>query len=136
MRRTVVISGGSLRSRRARPPASFLRITNTTSRSEKRALSFCGESIRARPWIERPFPLSQRRFLADRGSIAHFVTAIKERFGTVHILVNNAGIALDGVLALQRDEAVDQMIDVNLRGTIAITKTCVREMLINRRGCI
>ena len=37
---------------------------------------------------------------------------------------------------VQRDEAVDQMIDVNLRGTIAITRTCVREMLINRWGRI
>ena len=61
---------------------------------------------------------------------------VGERFGTVHVLVNNAGVALDGVLALQTDRAIDQMIDINLKGTIALTKACVREMLINRWGRI
>lgn len=74
--------------------------------------------------------------LSNRAGIQDYVKEVKQRFGTVHILVNNAGVARDGVLALQTDKAVDQMIDINLKGTIAITRACVREMLINRWGRI
>ena len=134
MRRTVVISGGS-RGLGETIAASFLLEQEYNIAVCSRSSSRFVESIQQDPGMKDRF-LFHNVDLADRGSITHFVTAIKERFGTVHILVNNAGIALDGVLALQRDEAVDQMIDVNLRGTIAITKTCVREMLINRWGRI
>ena len=74
--------------------------------------------------------------LSHRTDVQTYVREVKQRFGTVHILINNAGVALDGVLALQTDQTVDQMIDVNLKGTIALTRACVREMLINRWGRI
>ena len=134
MRRTVVISGGS-RGLGESIAASFLADPEYNIAVCSRSSSRFVEGIQQDPGLKDRF-LFHNVDLAKRESIALFVKAIKERFGTVHILVNNAGIALDGVLALQRDEAVDQMIDVNLRGTIAITRTCVREMLINRWGRI
>lgn len=74
--------------------------------------------------------------LSNRDAVRAYIREVKARFGSVHVLVNNAGVALDGVLALQTDAAVDQMIDINLKGTIALTRACVREMLINRWGRI
>jgi 3-oxoacyl-[acyl-carrier protein] reductase len=74
--------------------------------------------------------------LSDHVAVHEYVRDVRRRFGTLHVLVNNAGVALDGVLALQTDSAIDQMIDINLKGTIALTKACVREMLINRWGRI
>lgn len=74
--------------------------------------------------------------LSNRADVQTYVKEVKQRFGTVHALINNAGVALDGVLALQTDAAVDQMIDINLKGTIALTRACVREMLIHRWGRI
>ena len=74
--------------------------------------------------------------LSNRDDVQNYVKDVKHRFGTVHVLINNAGVALDGVLALQTDKAVDQMIDINLKGTISLTRACVREMLINRWGRI
>lgn len=74
--------------------------------------------------------------LSNRAEVQGYVKDVKQRFGSVHVLINNAGMALDGVLALQTDDAIDRMIDVNLKGTIALTRACVREMLINRWGRI
>ena len=74
--------------------------------------------------------------LSNRADVQNYVKDVKQRFGTVHVLINNAGVALDGVLALQTEKAVDQMIDINLKGTISLTRACVREMLINRWGRI
>lgn len=74
--------------------------------------------------------------LANRAALQGYVKTIRKRFGSVDILVNNAGIALDDVLALQPDENIQRMLDINLSGTVALTKACVREMLTQRGGRI
>ncbi|MGA8270301.1 MAG: SDR family oxidoreductase [Candidatus Sulfotelmatobacter sp.] len=134
MRKTVVISGGS-RGLGETIAKSFLAEGQYNVAVCSRSSSRFVESIAQDPTMTEHF-LFQPVDLGDRQSVHSFVGAIKERFGTLHILVNNAGIALDGVLALQGEQAIDQMIDVNLKGTIAITKSCIREMLINRWGRI
>ena len=52
------------------------------------------------------------------------------------ILINNAAIATDGLVALTSDDDLDKMLSVNLRGTILLTRACVREMLRNKWGRI
>jgi 3-oxoacyl-[acyl-carrier protein] reductase len=74
--------------------------------------------------------------LSDRGSCADMVHAVVERFGRVDVLVNNAGIARDGVLGLFSDVDVDVVIDTNLKGTFAVTKLVVRRMLMGGPGRI
>ena len=44
------------------------------------------------------------------------VAAIKADFGTVQILVNNAGITKDGLLAMMGESAWDAVLDTNLKG--------------------
>lgn len=61
--------------------------------------------------------------------VRQYVHLVRQKFGSVDILINNAGIANDGVLALQSPQEIDRMIDVNIRGTMLLTKACVREML-------
>lgn len=134
MRRTVVITGGS-RGLGATIAKSFLACTEYNVAVCSRSSSEFVESISQDPALQDRF-LFQPVDLANRRCVYEFVRLVKERFGTLHILINNAGLAADGVLALQADEAIDRLIDVNLRGTIAITKSCVREMLINRWGRI
>jgi len=67
--------------------------------------------------------------LAQRPQVDTFVKAVVEQWGNVGVLVNNAGVARDGVLATLSDDDVDTVLDLNLRGTIAITKLVSRRMI-------
>ena len=65
-----------------------------------------------------------------------FVAAVIERWGQVDVLVNNAGVARDGILGLARDEDIDTVVDLNLKGTIYMTRLVSRRMLARRSGWI
>lgn len=72
--------------------------------------------------------------ISDRKKVREYVRAVRQRFQSVDILINNAAIAYDGVLGLQKEGEVDRMLAVNLQGTIALTRACLREMLAQRWG--
>jgi 3-oxoacyl-[acyl-carrier protein] reductase len=57
-------------------------------------------------------------------------------FGSVHILVNNAGIARDSLLLRMTEQDFDRVITVNLKGAFNMTKACLRTMLRERWGRI
>ena len=61
---------------------------------------------------------------------------IKKDFGTVHILVNNAGITRDGLVATMKEETWDQVLDTNLKGAFNMIRHCTGLFLRNREGCI
>jgi 3-oxoacyl-[acyl-carrier protein] reductase len=62
-------------------------------------------------------------------------TVIKE-FGSVDILINNAGITRDTLLIRMSEEDWDAVIDVNLKGTFLFTKAVARPMMKKRSGVI
>ena len=64
------------------------------------------------------------------------VAAIKADFGTAHILVNNAGITKDGLLAMMKEEAFDAVLDTNLKGAFNMIRHCSGLFIRNREGCI
>jgi len=64
------------------------------------------------------------------------VAAINEQLGTVDVLVNNAGILRDSFLALMSEQAWDDVIDTNLKGTFIVTRAVVKDMMKRRRGRI
>ncbi len=134
MARTVIISGGS-RGLGAVLTKAFLADDAYNVAICSRSKSTFIDSLLADDRYKDSF-FFREVDLSARASVRDFVRAVKERFGTVHVLINNAGVALDGVLALQPDSAIDELIDINLKGTIALTKSCVGEMLINRWGRI
>lgn len=72
--------------------------------------------------------------LADREACTAFVTEVMERFGRIDVLVNNAGVARDGVLGLTTDEEVDEVIDLNIKGTIQMSRAVTRKMLRQGTG--
>ncbi|MDD4889476.1 MAG: SDR family oxidoreductase [Phycisphaerae bacterium] len=68
---------------------------------------------------------------ADAAAVGAFVQEVGERFGRLDGLVNNAGIARDGVLAMMSDQAIREVVDVNLIATLTLTRECVRLMLLD-----
>lgn len=58
----------------------------------------------------------------DRDSVDALLAEIKRKFGTVHFLVNNAGIASDGALWRLSDHAWRDVVDTNLTGSF----NCIR----------
>jgi 3-oxoacyl-[acyl-carrier protein] reductase len=59
-----------------------------------------------------------------------------EEAGEVDVLVNNAGVTRDGLLARMPDEDWDVVIDTNLRGTFNTCRAVTRGMMKRRSGAI
>ena len=72
--------------------------------------------------------------LVDRAASDRFVRSVTERFGGVEVLVNNAGLAREGVLGLVQDDDIDTVIDLNVKATMNITRAAVRRMLPSGTG--
>ena len=72
--------------------------------------------------------------ITDREAVRDFVNEVHRRFGSVDVLINNAGVALDGLLPLFKDEDVERLLDINVKGTIYLTRQCVRLMVAQHRG--
>jgi 3-oxoacyl-[acyl-carrier protein] reductase len=64
------------------------------------------------------------------------LTDLETHEGLPTILVNNAGIARDGLILRMKNEEWDQTINVNLSAVFRLTKLCLRRMLKDRRGRI
>lgn len=57
-------------------------------------------------------------------------------FGSIDILINNAGITKDNLLMRMSEEDFDQVIEVNLKSVFNMTKAVQRTMLKQRNGSI
>lgn len=62
------------------------------------------------------------------------MTAIKERFGPVAILVNNAAITHDNLLLRMKEDEWFKVIETNLNSVYRLTKICLRDMIKARWG--
>lgn len=74
--------------------------------------------------------------VSDFGAVKKTVGDIKSNFGSVHILVNNAGITRDGLAATMKEEDFDAVLDTNLKGAFNMIRHCAGIFLRNRGGCI
>lgn len=74
--------------------------------------------------------------MADPASLEEVVRKAERDVGPVEVLINNAGIAHDGVLATMRPEQIEQLVAVNLTGTLLLTRLVVRHMLVRSRGVV
>ncbi|MEK4522041.1 3-oxoacyl-ACP reductase FabG [Psychrobacillus sp. FSL W7-1493] len=74
--------------------------------------------------------------VADRKSVDAMVEQTIERFGEIHILINNAGITRDAMLTKMTEEDFSRVLDVNLTGVFNCTQAVVPHMVANRFGKI
>ncbi|MGH8644462.1 MAG: SDR family oxidoreductase [Gammaproteobacteria bacterium] len=70
------------------------------------------------------------------GQIRAFVERVIVRFGTVDVLVNNAGRASVGRFAEEEPGSIDAVIDVNVKGVLYATRVVLPHMLRQGRGVI
>jgi len=64
------------------------------------------------------------------------VENVLKDFGTIDILINNAGITKDNLLMRMAEEDFDRVIEVNLKSVFNMTKAVQRTMLKQRKGSI
>ena len=74
--------------------------------------------------------------VSDPAEAEGFVREAAARWGRIDVLVNNAGVAREGVVGLFGNDALDQVVDLNLKGTVFVTRAASRMMLARRSGAI
>ena len=74
--------------------------------------------------------------VADFNAAKNTVAKIKADFGTAQILVNNAGITRDGLLAMMKEEDFDAVLDTNLKGAFNMIRHMAGLFIRGREGCI
>jgi NADP-dependent 3-hydroxy acid dehydrogenase YdfG len=72
--------------------------------------------------------------VTDPAACAALVARTVERFGSMEILVNNAGLGLYGSVAEGDPEDWRKMFDVNVLGVLYVTRAAVRQMLRQGAG--
>jgi 3-oxoacyl-[acyl-carrier protein] reductase len=88
-------------------------------------------------------------WLGDLGTVEGYVVDVTRRdqidamvgqvhasYGSVDVLINNAGITLDARLQKMDDTQFDRVIDVNLKGTFNCSRAVVDTMVAQGRGVI
>lgn len=74
--------------------------------------------------------------VSNREQNAGFVADVIDEWDHIDVLVNNAGVARDGILALASDDDIDTVIDLNLKGTLSMSRLVSRRMLARGQGSI
>lgn len=74
--------------------------------------------------------------ISDPDFASRLIKETKDKFGSVDVLINNAGITRDNLLLRMTEEEFDQTIDINLKGTFYTTKAASKFMLKQKSGCI
>ena len=72
--------------------------------------------------------------VASTEAAADFVSQVKEAFGAINYLVNNAGVTRDHLILRMKEEDWDVVIDTNLKGAWNFSKAVLRPMMRNENG--
>ena len=105
------------------------------------AVNYAGNSAAAEETVQlcRALGVEAETFradVADPAACDALVAAVKERFGRLDILINNAGIARDGLLMTAKEEDFSKTLDTNLKGAYFCTKAAAKVMLRQKYGRI
>lgn len=74
--------------------------------------------------------------ICDREAIQYLVESIREAYGRIDVLVNNAGVTRDALLEKMTEQDWDFVIDVNLKGVFNLTQAVAPIMMANNYGSI
>jgi len=74
--------------------------------------------------------------LSDIEAIPVCVKAVRDEFGAIYGLVNNAGIGTEGLLATMRNSDIEALVRLNVLSPVILTKYIVRHMMAGGEGRI
>lgn len=74
--------------------------------------------------------------VTQQESVDQLINIIKERYGAITILVNNAAIAQDDLFLRMKEDVWFRVLDTNLNSIYRVSKACIRDMLKARWGRI
>ena len=74
--------------------------------------------------------------VTDNNQITELLKAVSDEFGSVDILINNAGITRDNILVRMKAEEWDDVINTNLSSVYRMSKAVLRGMIKKRSGRI
>ena len=80
--------------------------------------------------------LTVKADISKLDEVEELVKAAKEKFGSVDIMVNNAGITKDTLILRMKEEDFDSVIDVNLKGVFNCMKAITPVMVRQKQGKI
>ena len=105
------------------------------------AFSYIGDSDQAKS-IEADFLNHKQKVVSYMSDASNFeqsqklIDDVLNDFGSIDVLVNNAGITIDNLLMRMSEEDFQSVIDVNLKSVFNTTKAILRTMLKQRSGSI
>jgi 3-oxoacyl-[acyl-carrier protein] reductase len=79
---------------------------------------------------------AERVDVSDAKAVSAAVERLAERWGRIDVLVNNAGVIRDNLLALLEDEDVRTVLETNVGGVFNVTRAVVPHMIARRAGKI
>ncbi len=74
--------------------------------------------------------------VTSKEDIAKVFKSIRERYGAISALINNAGITQDNLFMRMKDEEWDGVINTNLTAVFRITKESIKDMVKSKYGRI
>jgi 3-oxoacyl-[acyl-carrier protein] reductase len=74
--------------------------------------------------------------VADPAACAAAVEEVVEKLGGLHVLVNNAGISIDGLILRYKPDDLRRVLDVDLASAFHLSKAACRPMMKQRWGSI
>jgi 3-oxoacyl-[acyl-carrier protein] reductase len=74
--------------------------------------------------------------LSETDAIPAFVKALRDEFGAIYGLINNAGIGTEGLLATMHNSEIEALLRLNVLSPVILTKYIVRHMMADGAGRI
>ena len=74
--------------------------------------------------------------LTNINGVEDFINDVWLKHGSIHVLVNNAGVTQDNLLMRMKEDQWDTVLNINLKGAFHGMKAAVRPMMKNRHGRI
>jgi 3-oxoacyl-[acyl-carrier protein] reductase len=111
----------------ARAGATVIGTATTDEGAERITQAFAAEHLNGRGMVLN---------VTSNESIDHLIATIKEQYGPINILVNNAAITQDNLFLRMKEEEWLSVMDTNINSIYRLSKACIRDMIKARAGRI